>query len=70
MDNTLTLPGSTSCRVEIHPVVLYTICDAFVRRDEGKPRVIGTLVGSTTPDGVVHVHDCYAGIACQQNDYI
>ena len=57
----LSLPGSANCRVEIHPVVLYSIADVYVRREEGKPRVIGTLLGHTTPDGVVHVEECYAG---------
>ena len=59
--DTLNLPGTASCTVAIHPVVLFTITDAFVRRDEGKPRVIGTLLGNTNADGVVEIHDCYAG---------
>lgn len=57
----LVLPGGPSCKVLVHPVVLYAICDAYIRRDEGKPRVVGTLLGTTSPDGVVHVNECYAG---------
>ena len=45
------------CRV--HPVVLFTITDAFIRRNDGQERVIGTLLGSIV-DGVVEVKSCYA----------
>ena len=56
----LNLPvGQTSISVRVQPVVLFSICDAYIRRNEGKERVIGTLLGSIS-DGVVDVRDCYA----------
>ena len=56
----LNLPvGQTSITVRVQPVVLFSICDAYIRRNEGKERVIGTLLGSIS-DGVVDVRDCYA----------
>ena len=32
-------------RCRVHPVVLFTITDAFIRRNDGQERVIGTLLG-------------------------
>jgi len=56
----LTLPvGATENSVRVHPVVLFTICDAYIRRSEGQERVIGTLLGSIS-DGVVDIKNCYA----------
>lgn len=56
----LNLPvGQTSITVRVQPVVLFSICDAYIRRNEGKERVIGTLLGSIS-DGVGDVRDCYA----------
>ncbi len=52
----LTPPGSVSAKV--HPVVLFSICDAFIRRNEKQERVIGTLLGNVV-DGVVEVKNCY-----------
>lgn len=59
------LNAGISCR--IHPVVLFTVCDAFTRCAEpasgsgGAPaRVIGTLLGSVKEDGTVEVRNCYA----------
>ncbi|DBA99108.1 TPA: hypothetical protein ACH3X1_014242 [Trebouxia sp. C0004] len=56
----LNLPvGQTSITVRVQPVVLFSICDAYIRRNEGKARVIGTLLGSIS-DGVVDIRECYA----------
>lgn len=56
----LNLPiGQTNITVRVQPVVLFSICDAYIRRNEGKERVIGTLLGSIS-DGVVDIRDCYA----------
>lgn len=49
--------SSTSARVEA--VVVFTICDSFVRRPDQAERVIGTLLGSVLPDGTVHVRNSY-----------
>lgn len=45
-------------RVQVHPVVLLSICDAYIRRNEKQERVIGTLLGTVT-DGLVSVQRCY-----------
>jgi translation initiation factor 3 subunit F len=56
----LTLPvGATENSVRVHPVVLFTIVDAFSRRAAGQARVIGALLGAAA-DGVVDVRACYA----------
>ncbi|KAK1614397.1 hypothetical protein QYE76_019914 [Lolium multiflorum] len=49
--------SSTSARAEA--VVIFTICDSFVRRPDQAERVIGTLLGSSLPDGTVHVRNAY-----------
>ena len=66
----LTLPvGATENSVRVHPVVLFTICDAFIRRNEGQDRVIGTLLGSIG-DGVVDIKNCYAVPHSESNDRV
>jgi len=64
----LTLPvGATENSIRVHPVVLFTICDAFIRRNEGQDRVIGTLLG-TVGDGAVDIKNCYAVPHSESND--
>jgi hypothetical protein len=66
----LTLPvGVTENTVRVHPVVLFTICDAYIRRSENQDRVIGTLLG-TISDGVVEIRDCYAVPHSESNDQV
>jgi translation initiation factor 3 subunit F len=43
----------------VEAVVVFTICDSFVRRPDQAERVIGTLLGSVLPDGTVHVRNSY-----------
>lgn len=53
------LPASRAfALVKIDPVVLFAICDAYMRRAEKQERVIGTLLG-THSDGVIDVKDSY-----------
>lgn len=60
MDATLLPIGSVNAgTVKIQPVVLLQICDAYIRRNEKQERVIGTLLGNTSADGVVEVKSCY-----------
>ncbi|KAL6749104.1 eukaryotic translation initiation factor 3f [Haematococcus lacustris] len=49
---------STSVSVKVHPVALFSICEAFIRRNEKQERVIGTLLGSVV-DNVLEVKGCY-----------
>jgi len=48
-------PGSSSCTV--HPVVIVSILDHFIRRNEGH-RVIGTLLGVNN-EGVIEIRSCF-----------
>lgn len=59
MASSLLLPcAGTSVSVKLHPVVLFAICDAYIRRGEKQERVIGTLLGVVS-DNVVEVKSCY-----------
>jgi len=55
---TLFLQTGTTLTVKLHPVVLFSIVDHYVRRSEGQARVIGTLLG-TVHNGVVDVRNCF-----------
>jgi JAB1/Mov34/MPN/PAD-1 ubiquitin protease len=50
-------PAGMTCK--LHPTVLVTICESFIRRKAGLRRVIGTLLGNATDDAII-VKDCYA----------
>jgi hypothetical protein len=53
-------PSGLSCK--IHPSVLVTICDSYIRRPSGARRVIGTLLGYAIEDSVF-VKACYTEIS-------
>lgn len=66
----LTLPvGVTENSVSVHPVVLFTICDAYIRRNEDQQRVIGTLLG-TIGDGIIDIRNCYAVPHTENNEQV
>ena len=47
--------------VHVHPLVLFNVCDSFVRRQEGSVRVIGTLLGTVTGGGSrIEITNSYA----------
>ncbi len=50
--------SSASVSVRVHPVALFSICDAYIRRNKDQERVIGTLLG-TIVDNVYEVKNCY-----------
>ena len=52
--------ASTNLTARIHPLVIFNICDCFVRRPDQAERVIGTLLGSVLPDGTVDIRNSYA----------
>jgi len=61
MDQSLHLSTSQSqqVQVKVHPVVIFSILDHFVRRnDESQTRVIGSLLG-TNIDGVIEITNCF-----------
>lgn len=45
MDSPLVVASQTSYRVEVSPIVLFSIVSNYVRRDADQQRVIGTLLG-------------------------
>ncbi|KAL1290318.1 hypothetical protein HN51_058775 [Arachis hypogaea] len=52
--------SSTSLSARVHPLVVFNICDCYVRRPDQAERVIGTLLGSVLPDGTVDIRNSYA----------
>lgn len=52
--------GPTALVAKVHPVVLFNISDAYIRRNEGQERVIGTLLGTVSSDGMVEIKNSYA----------
>ncbi|KAH1045436.1 hypothetical protein J1N35_036220 [Gossypium stocksii] len=53
-------PSSVSLSAKVHPLVIFNICDCYVRRPDQAERVIGTLLGSVLPDGTVDIRNSYA----------
>ncbi|KAG1365858.1 Eukaryotic translation initiation factor 3 subunit F [Cocos nucifera] len=53
-------PSTTSLSARVHPLVLFNVCDCYVRRSDQADRVIGTLLGSISPDGTVEIKNSYA----------
>lgn len=41
-------------------MVIFNICDCYVRRPDQAERVIGTLLGSVLPDGTIDIRNSYA----------
>lgn len=54
------VPSSSSLTAKVQPLVIFNICDCFVRRPDQADRVIGTLLGSVLPDGTVDIRNSYA----------
>jgi translation initiation factor 3 subunit F len=52
--------GATAFVCKVHPTVLVTICDSYIRRPAGSARVIGTLLGQEGADNSIVVKACYA----------
>lgn len=54
------VPSPASVSARVHPLVIFNICDCYVRRPDQSDRVIGTLLGSVLPDGTVDIRNSYA----------
>ncbi|KAL8552111.1 hypothetical protein ACS0TY_000971 [Phlomoides rotata] len=54
------IPSPASVSARVHPLVIFNICDFYVRRPDQSERVIGTLLGSVLPDGTVDIRNSYA----------
>ncbi|XP_022993463.1 eukaryotic translation initiation factor 3 subunit F-like [Cucurbita maxima] len=52
--------SSNTLSAKVHPLVIFNICDCYVRRPDQADRVIGTLLGSILPDGTVDIRNSYA----------
>lgn len=59
VNKVLLCPANVHITVKVHPVVLFSICDLYIRRSDKQDRVIGTLLGIVS-DSVVDVKSCYA----------
>ncbi|EOY17890.1 Eukaryotic translation initiation factor 3 subunit F isoform 1 [Theobroma cacao] len=53
-------PSTVSLSAKVRPLVIFNICDCYVRRPDQAERVIGTLLGSVLPDGTVDIRNSYA----------
>ncbi|GMY08177.1 eukaryotic translation initiation factor 3 subunit F [Fagus crenata] len=62
--------SSASLSAKIHPLVIFNICDCYVRRPDQAERVIGTLLGSILPDGTVDIRNSYAVPHSKSSDQI
>ena len=58
MPSPILLPAGSNLAVKVHPVVLFSICDAYTRRRENQERVIGTLLGVVV-DNVMEIKHCF-----------
>lgn len=63
-------PSAASLTVKIHPLVLFNICDSYVRRPDQADRVIGTLLGSVSADGTVDIKNSYAVPHSESSDQV
>lgn len=55
----LSLADEALPKVKVHATAVFSMLNHYIRREGRENRVIGTLLGSVAPDGVVHVKDCY-----------
>lgn len=51
--------ASSPLMAKVNPLVIFNICDCYVRRPDQAERVIGTLLGSILPDGTVDIRNSY-----------
>ncbi|XP_009627880.1 eukaryotic translation initiation factor 3 subunit F [Nicotiana tabacum] len=63
-------PSSTILSAKVHPLVIFNICDCYVRRPDQADRVIGTLLGSVLPDGTVDIRNSYAVPHSESQDQV
>ncbi|ORM41502.1 Eukaryotic translation initiation factor 3 subunit F [Babesia sp. Xinjiang] len=53
------LASSSPVKWKLHPVVIFTILDSYMRREEGQHNIIGTLLGVMCEGNVVEITDCF-----------
>ncbi|EJD01517.1 Mov34-domain-containing protein [Fomitiporia mediterranea MF3/22] len=62
-------PTRSIQNVTIHPVVLFTILDHYLRRTDDQERVIGTLLGTRT-ETEIEVHNCFAVLHSETSERV
>ncbi|KAJ7498633.1 JAB1/Mov34/MPN/PAD-1 ubiquitin protease-domain-containing protein [Mycena latifolia] len=61
----------TPSSITIHPVALFSILDHYLRRTDDQPRVIGTLLGTRSPDNTqVHVRSSFAVLHSENDEQV
>ncbi|CAH9086241.1 unnamed protein product [Cuscuta epithymum] len=63
-------PSATTLSARVHPLVIFNICDCYVRRPDQAERVIGTLLGSVLSDGTVDIRNSYAVPHSESQDQV
>ncbi|GFE54467.1 eukaryotic translation initiation factor 3 subunit, putative [Babesia ovis] len=53
------LTSSSPLKWKLHPVVVFSILDSYMRREEGQHNIIGTLLGVICEGNVVEITDCF-----------
>jgi len=62
-------PGRTPAKVTVHPVVLFSILDHYLRRPNAEDRVIGTLLGTRT-ENELEIRDCFAVLHSETSEQV
>ncbi|KAJ7682490.1 JAB1/Mov34/MPN/PAD-1 ubiquitin protease-domain-containing protein [Mycena polygramma] len=61
----------TPSSITIHPVALFSILDHYLRRTDDQPRVIGTLLGTRSPDNTqIHVRSSFAVLHSETDEQV
>ncbi|KAJ7129373.1 Mov34-domain-containing protein [Mycena epipterygia] len=61
----------TPSSITIHPVALFSILDHYLRRTDDQPRVIGTLLGTRSPDNTqIHVRSSFAVLHSENDEQV
>lgn len=61
--------SSNDIAVKVHPMVLFSVLDHYLRRPDGQKRVIGTLLGTVSAN-VVEITNSFAVPHLEQNDKV
>jgi translation initiation factor 3 subunit F len=62
--------GRMAPRIRVSPVVVFSILDHYVRRNENQESVIGALMGSRAPDGSMEIRACVPVIHTEGDEHL
>lgn len=69
--NLSTAPYQRPFTCSLSPVVLFSVLDHFLRRDEGQEKVVGALLGARSPDGTeVEIRNAFSIIYSEEHSEI